>query len=323
MNRQWKFVITTTLYAVGLRQAWAEAPQFVTLDVGWENWVNYIGNVADPSQLASSPNAVSATLRNLMSQVGIADIVSVNGKPAKGVWINSGRTLNIAPTPAAGQGIGDVVRSGIVDVHFEILQADRTPIGSIMTAAFSLLQGGVADVFDREGHLLKRFAANSSAGPLEEPWAFLLAPEDFGRFGGALLIGNLGDGRINAYNRETGQFLGQLQDDHRNPISSGAGLWSLSFGNGWGEGESAKPRLFFTSGVNNEIDGLFDIAGTYVDTGGNVHGFLLGQGAFTPIDFPGAPFYRQIARAMWLARQETFRSTAEGVSIRPWVLLGR
>jgi uncharacterized protein (TIGR03118 family) len=124
-------------------------------------------------------------------------------------------------------------------------------------AAFSLLQGGVADVFDREGHLLKRFAANSPAGPLEEPWAFVLAPKDFGRFGGALLIGNLGDGRIKAYNRETGQVLGQLQDDHRNPISSGEGLWSLSFGNGWGEGESAKSRLFFTSGVNNEIDGLF------------------------------------------------------------------
>ena len=76
-----------------------------------------------------------------MSQLGIADIVSVNGKPAKGNWVHSGRTVNMAPSPAAGQGVGDVVRSGIVDVHFEILQADGTPIGSIMTLGF---QGGPA-----------------------------------------------------------------------------------------------------------------------------------------------------------------------------------
>src|ERR1700730_13095369 len=141
MNRQWKFVITTALCAAGLRQARAETPQFVTLDIEWQNWVVYIGNVADASQLASSPNAVTSTLRNFMSQLGIADIVSVNGKPAKGKWVHSGRTVNMAPSPAAGQGVGDVVRSGIVDVHFEILQADGTPIGSIMTSGF---QGGPA-----------------------------------------------------------------------------------------------------------------------------------------------------------------------------------
>lgn len=124
-------------------------------------------------------------------------------------------------------------------------------------AAFTLLQGGVVDIFDRAGHLLRRFAANSPAGPLEEPSALVVAPKDFGRFGGALLIGNLGDGRINAYSPKTGQFLGQLQDDHGNPISSGEGLWSLSFGNGWGQNQDTASRLFFTSGVNNEADGLF------------------------------------------------------------------
>jgi uncharacterized protein (TIGR03118 family) len=124
-------------------------------------------------------------------------------------------------------------------------------------AAFSVLQGGVADVFDKEGHLLRRFAGNSPAGPLEEPWAFVLAPEDFGRFGRALLIGNFGDGRINAYNYETGAFLGQLADAQGNAISSGLGLWALSFGNNRGEGDEGENRLFFTSGVNNESDGLF------------------------------------------------------------------
>jgi uncharacterized protein (TIGR03118 family) len=98
----------------------------------------------------------------------------------------------------------------------------------------------------------------SPAGPLEEPWAFVLAPEDFGRFGGALLIGNFGNGHINAYNYETGEFLGQLADEQGNALSSGLGLWALSFGNKSGEGdEGEKNRLFFTSGVNNETDGLF------------------------------------------------------------------
>jgi uncharacterized protein (TIGR03118 family) len=122
-------------------------------------------------------------------------------------------------------------------------------------AAFAPLNGGVVDVFNPDGQFLRRFGANGPGGPLEEPWAVVLAPDDYGRFGNALLVGNLGDGRINAYSAQGG-FLGQLQNQSGSPISSGLGLWALVF-RPTDTDHDGKPALFFASGVNNEMDGLF------------------------------------------------------------------
>jgi uncharacterized protein (TIGR03118 family) len=121
-------------------------------------------------------------------------------------------------------------------------------------AAFTPLDGGVVDIFDRDGHFLRRFAANGPSGPLEEPWAVVHAPQGFGPFGKTILVGNFTDGRINAYSA-SGAFLGQLQDPKGSPISSGLGLWALLFPSPGMEGQP----LFFTTGVNNETDGIFGV----------------------------------------------------------------
>ena len=121
-------------------------------------------------------------------------------------------------------------------------------------AAFSPLNGGVVDIFQPDGRFLRAFALNGPAGPLQEPWAVVHAPEDFGPFGDAVLIGNFEDGRINAYSA-SGAFLGQLQDQTGSPISSGLGLWALVFHPIDANNED-RPALFFASGVNNETDGL-------------------------------------------------------------------
>jgi uncharacterized protein (TIGR03118 family) len=74
-----------------------------------------------------------------------------------------------------------------------------------------------------------------------------VAPSTFGRFGGALLVGNFGDGRINAYRRsgESWRHLGALKDAHGKPLVIN-GLWGIAFGNG---GMGGQPNeLFFTSG---------------------------------------------------------------------------
>jgi uncharacterized protein (TIGR03118 family) len=123
-------------------------------------------------------------------------------------------------------------------------------------AAFTLLNGGVVDVFDPDGRFLRRFAVNGPAGPMQEPWAVVRAPEDFGPFGDALLIGNFEDGRINAYS-SSGIFLGQLQDQTGSPISNGLGLWALVFQPIDDENNENRPTLFFATGLNNETDGLF------------------------------------------------------------------
>ena len=115
---------------------------------------------------------------------------------------------------------------------------------------------GFVDVFDTSGHLLRRVA---SGGSLNAPWAIALAPSNFGRNSNELLIGNFGDGRINAYKFLQGRwqrfvFAGQLSNVRGRPISID-GLWGLAFGNDAGAGPSN--TLYFTAGVNDEANGLF------------------------------------------------------------------
>jgi uncharacterized protein (TIGR03118 family) len=109
---------------------------------------------------------------------------------------------------------------------------------------------GFVDVFAPNGDLLQRFA---SRGKLDSPWAVTLAPSTFGVFGGDILVGNFGDGRINAFDPTSGAFLGQLQDSG-GPLTI-SGVWGLRFGNG---AHGLDPNtLYFTAGINDEADGLF------------------------------------------------------------------
>jgi uncharacterized protein (TIGR03118 family) len=110
---------------------------------------------------------------------------------------------------------------------------------------------GFVDVFDLHGKRLARFA---SRGPLDSPWGVAVAPKEFGRFGGALLVGNFGDGHVLAYDRRTRQLLGALRDDHCRPIEID-GLWALAFGNDFLAGEP--DILYFTAGPEDESHGLF------------------------------------------------------------------
>ena len=108
---------------------------------------------------------------------------------------------------------------------------------------------GFVDVFNTDGQLLRRFA---SQGPLNSPWGVARASFAFGRFSGALLIGNFGDGHINAFDTE-GNFLGPLQDLNDEPVVID-GLWTLTLGGGR---NSSSDTLYFTAGPNSETDGLF------------------------------------------------------------------
>ncbi len=110
---------------------------------------------------------------------------------------------------------------------------------------------GIVDVFDLSGNLLRRFAQHQE---LNSPWGVAMAPASFGQFGGSLLIGNFGDGRIDAFDPDNGHFLGHLRDAQGHVIVID-GLWALKFGNGGNGGDPAK--LYFTAGPNEEADGLF------------------------------------------------------------------
>jgi uncharacterized protein (TIGR03118 family) len=110
---------------------------------------------------------------------------------------------------------------------------------------------GFVSVFAPDGHFLRRFA---TAGALNAPWGMALAPAGFGRFSNRLLVGNFGDGMINAYDLATGKWLGQLKGSDHKPVHVD-GLWGIAFGNG--VSEQPVDTLFFTAGPNDESHGLY------------------------------------------------------------------
>jgi uncharacterized protein (TIGR03118 family) len=112
------------------------------------------------------------------------------------------------------------------------------------------LGNGVVDVYDTLGHFGARLITQ---GPLNAPWGVAIAPGNFGPFANALLVGNFGDGHINAFDSSTGAFLGTLTDGSGAQVDI-PDLWSLRFEPGV---DGAVSALYFTAGVDQEHHGLF------------------------------------------------------------------
>jgi uncharacterized protein (TIGR03118 family) len=119
---------------------------------------------------------------------------------------------------------------------------------------------GFIDEFDTSGHFLERF---TTGGTLNSPIGMTIAPDGFGRFGGDLLVGNFGDSRVNAFDLNTGVFLGQLTDTNGKALvlnggfqeTNTKGLWGIAFGSG--AGGTSTHSMYFATGINQEQDGLF------------------------------------------------------------------
>ena len=113
---------------------------------------------------------------------------------------------------------------------------------------------GFVDVFDLNGNFVKRLISDTV---LDSPWGLAIAPGNFGAFSNDLLVGNFGNGMINAFNPNTGAFLGTLQGEN-GPITI-EGLWGLRVGNGGNGGDP--DSVFFTAGIPDggqlEDHGLF------------------------------------------------------------------
>ena len=108
---------------------------------------------------------------------------------------------------------------------------------------------GIVDTFDLEGNFHGTFA---NGGTLNAPWGVVMTPATFGAFSGDVLIGNFGDGTMNAYDTQ-GHFVGQVADSAGHVITN-AGLWDMVFGAG---GTGDPNTLYFTAGGANQTSGLF------------------------------------------------------------------
>lgn len=109
---------------------------------------------------------------------------------------------------------------------------------------------GFVDVFSPDGTFLNRLI---SGGALDAPWGVTIAPAGFGAYAGDLLVGNFGNGEINAFNPTTGSYVGTIDGPNGQPLVN-SGLWSLSVRTGAAFDPNA---VYFTAGLNNEADGLF------------------------------------------------------------------
>ncbi len=125
-----------------------------------------------------------------------------------------------------------------------VTYAKLTPMGTP-------LPGGFVDIFNTDGTFVKRFA---TGGALEAPWGITLAPSNFGQFGNDLLIGNFGNGEINAYDPATGAWLGTIDGTNNQPLVNDF-LWSLDFRTGGANVNT--DALYFTAGIDNQAGGLF------------------------------------------------------------------
>jgi uncharacterized protein (TIGR03118 family) len=168
---------------------------------------------------------------------------------------------NFAPVSPAGGFTDPSLPSGYAPFNIQNIggqlyvtyaKQDATGVDDVPGAG-----NGIVDVFDTNGSLVKRLI---TGGTLNSPWGLALAPADFGSFSNALLVGNFGDGEINAFDPLLGTALGVLQDMNGDAIVN-LGLWGLAFGNGM-QGTQTN-ALYFTAGIpepgkdNIEAHGLF------------------------------------------------------------------
>ncbi|MFZ0562580.1 MAG: TIGR03118 family protein [Terriglobales bacterium] len=149
-------------------------------------------------------------------------------------------TDNTLPPGNVPFGIADI--GGLVYVAFA--QADEAP-------------GGYVDIFQEDGTFVKTLASGS---PLNQPWGFAVAPNNFGPLSNALLVSNnTNSGTINAFNLQTGQFVGTVKDTSGKNIIIDQ-LWGIEFGGGTAK-NGATNQLFFTAGPHNNLAGTFGVIG--------------------------------------------------------------
>jgi len=111
---------------------------------------------------------------------------------------------------------------------------------------------GFVDLFSTSGTMISRITSDAH---LNAPWGVVVPPAGFGSLAGDLLVGNFGDGAINAYSFSTGAFIDQMKDSTGAPIVNGS-LWDMVFGGGGAQ--SGDPNtMYITAGLANEMHGLF------------------------------------------------------------------
>lgn len=187
------------------------------------------------SSAGGAPRLYAADFHN-----AVVDVFDGNFAPVVVAGAFADPNLPAGYAPFGIQAIGDKM---FVSYAKQDAQAENEVGGSGL---------GALDVFDTAGKLVQRLVA--VGGKLNAPWGIATAPADFGPFSNDLLVGNFGDGTINAFDPASGAFLGTLSDGNGKPLAIN-GLWGLAFGNGI----NSQPTntLFFAAGPAGGSNGVY------------------------------------------------------------------
>jgi uncharacterized protein (TIGR03118 family) len=196
--------------------------------------------------MASTPGAVYTGLAQ--DSVGTSSFLyAANSAP--------GGKINVfnsswAPTTLAGSFTDPNLPAGLVPFNIQNIGGNLFVTYASLGPGGTPMPGGVVSEFDANGNFLKRIA---TGGSLFAPWGVVIAPGAFGAFSNDLLIGNFGNGEINAFDATTDMFLGTLDGPNGQPIVNDF-LWALETRNAPGFDPNA---IYFSAGINNQADGLF------------------------------------------------------------------
>lgn len=158
-------------------------------------------------------------------------------------------------TSLAGNFVDPTIPAGYSPYNVQnvggLLYVEYAKVDTVTHRASEDLNQGAVDVFDKNGNFVRRLATDAH---LSSPWGITMSSANFGMFSNDLLVGNFGDGTIDAFDPTTGAFLGQLLDASGNALSND-GLWALNFR---AAGSGFDPNtLFFNAGIQDEAHGLF------------------------------------------------------------------
>jgi uncharacterized protein (TIGR03118 family) len=167
---------------------------------------------------------------------------------------------NFTKQDGTGKFVDATLPAGYTPFNIQAVQRQGVTVLAVAYAMRDAVSGdevvgaglGAVNLYSTAGALITRLIP--PGGPLNAPWGLAVAPAGFGTLGGALLVGNFGDGRINGFSVANGAFVHGLGNSSGAPIAI-SGLWGMAFGNG-ARNQPANV-LYVAAGSNNEANGLY------------------------------------------------------------------
>lgn len=214
---------------------------FGTLSGSIYAWNSSNGTTAQ--SMASTPGAVFTGLA--LDNNGAANFLyTANDTLLGGIDVFNS---SFAPVTLAGNFVDPNLPAGYAPYNIQNIGGELY-VEYMSTVNPRTLGNGVVAVFDANGNFLSQLIG--PGGQLDDPWGIVMAPAGFGSFGGDLLVGNFGNGEINAFNPTTGAFIGTLDGAGGSPLVN-QDLWALAVS------PTAPNSVYFTAGINAQKDGLF------------------------------------------------------------------